>query len=46
MIEEVTRRMRDMELAGPVQKLRSNSHAGIKHMPVRFTPSAPARASA
>ena len=36
MIEEVTRRMRDMELAGPVQKLRSNSHAGIKHMPVRF----------
>ena len=36
MIEEVTRRMRDMELAGPVQRLRSNSHAGIKHMPVRF----------
>jgi cholest-4-en-3-one 26-monooxygenase len=41
MIEEVTRRMRDMELAGPAQRLRSNSHAGIKHMPVRFTPSRP-----
>jgi cholest-4-en-3-one 26-monooxygenase len=42
MIEEVTRRMRDMKLTAPVQRLRSNSHAGIKHMPVRFTPS-PAR---
>jgi cholest-4-en-3-one 26-monooxygenase len=42
MIDEVTRRMRDMELTAPVQRLRSNSHAGIKHMPVRFTPS-PAR---
>jgi cytochrome P450 len=42
MIEEVTRRMRDMRLTAPVQRLRSNSHAGIKHMPVRFTPS-PAR---
>jgi cytochrome P450 len=39
MIEEVTRRMRDMQLTAPVQRLRSNSHAGIKHMPVRFTPS-------
>jgi cytochrome P450 len=39
MIEEVTRRMRDMQLIAPVQRLRSNSHAGIKHMPVRFTPS-------
>lgn len=45
MIEEVTRRMRDMKLTAPVQRLRSNSHAGIKHMPVRFTPSDPARAS-
>jgi cholest-4-en-3-one 26-monooxygenase len=42
MIEEVTRRMRDMQLTAPLQRLRSNSHAGIKHMPVRFTPS-PAR---
>ena len=27
----------DMELAGPVQRLRSNFINGIKHMPVRFT---------
>jgi len=40
MIEAVTRRMRDMQLTAPVQRLRSNSHAGIKHMPVRFTPMA------
>ncbi len=38
MIGEVTRRMRDMRLTAPIQRLRSNSHAGIKHMPVRFTP--------
>ncbi len=38
IIGEVTRRMRDMRLSAPVQRLRSNSHAGIKHMPVRFTP--------
>ena len=38
MFEEVLRRMRDMELAGPVARLRSNFIAGIKHMPVRFTP--------
>ncbi|HEY2104372.1 MAG TPA: cytochrome P450 [Candidatus Binataceae bacterium] len=38
MIEEVTRRMRDMQLTAPVKRLRSNSHAGIKHMPVRFSP--------
>jgi len=28
----------DIELAGPVQRLRSNFINGIKHMPVRFTP--------
>ena len=38
MFEEVTWRMRDMRLTAPVARLRSNSHAGIKHMPVRFTP--------
>jgi hypothetical protein len=27
-----------MELAGPVQRLRSNFINGIKHMPVKFTP--------
>ncbi len=39
MIEEVMARMPDVELAGPVERLRSNFVAGIKHMPVRFTPS-------
>jgi cytochrome P450 len=38
MVEELTRRLPDIELAGPVQRLRSNLVAGIKHMPVRFTP--------
>jgi cholest-4-en-3-one 26-monooxygenase len=40
MIEQVMRRMPDLELAGPPERLRSNFVAGIKHMPVRFTPSA------
>jgi cholest-4-en-3-one 26-monooxygenase len=39
MIEQVMRRMPDLELAGPPERLRSNFVAGIKHMPVRFTPS-------
>jgi cytochrome P450 len=38
MIEEVMRRMPDLEPAGEMQRLRSNFVAGIKHMPVRFTP--------
>ncbi len=38
MIEEVMRRMPDLELAGPTERLRSNFVAGIKHMPVRFMP--------
>jgi cytochrome P450 len=44
MLEEILRRMPDVELAGPVQRLRSNFVAGIKHMPVRFTPRPPQRA--
>ncbi len=43
MLEAINRRMPDLELAGPVERLRSNFVAGIKHMPVRF---APARAEA
>ena len=31
--------MPDIELAGPVRRLRSNFINGIKEMPVRFTPS-------
>ncbi len=38
MFEELLRRLPDMELAGPVSRLRSNFINGIKHMPVRFTP--------
>jgi cholest-4-en-3-one 26-monooxygenase len=38
MFEELLRRLPDIELAGPVRRLRSNFIAGIKQMPVRFTP--------
>ena len=35
---ELSRRLPDIELAGPVARLRSNFINGIKSMPVRFTP--------
>ena len=38
MFEEIFRRLPDIQLAGPVERLRSNFLNGIKHMPVRFTP--------
>ena len=38
MFEELLGRLPDMELAGPVRRLRSNFINGIKRMPVRFTP--------
>jgi cholest-4-en-3-one 26-monooxygenase len=38
MFEELLSRLPDMELAGPVSRLRSNFINGIKHMPVRYTP--------
>ena len=38
-IEQVLDRLPDIELAGDVQRLRSNFINGIKHMPVTFTPS-------
>jgi cholest-4-en-3-one 26-monooxygenase len=40
MFDELLDRLPDIELAGPVQRLRSNFINGIKHMPVRFTPAA------
>ena len=40
MFEEIFRRLPDLELAGPVEHLRSNFINGIKHIPVRFTPTA------
>jgi linalool 8-monooxygenase len=38
MFEELLARVPDMELAGPVSRLRSYFLNGTKHMPVRFTP--------
>jgi cholest-4-en-3-one 26-monooxygenase len=38
MFEELLRRLPDIQLAGPVERLRSNFINGIKRMPVRFTP--------
>ncbi len=38
LFTELLRRFPDMELAGPVARLRSNFLNGIKRMPVRFTP--------
>jgi len=38
LFEELWRRVPDIALAGEVQRLASNGFAGIKHMPVKFTP--------
>ena len=38
MFELMLRRLPDIELAGPVERLRSSFINGIKRMPVRFTP--------
>ena len=38
MFEEILNRMPDVELAGPVRRLRSNFINGLKSMPVAFTP--------
>jgi len=40
IFEELVRRLPDLELAGPVRRLRSNFINGIKTMPIRFTPEA------
>jgi cytochrome P450 len=39
MVDELMRRLPDMELAGPVERMHSIQLFGPKHMPVRFTPS-------
>jgi cytochrome P450 len=38
MIEELLRRLPDVELCGPVERLHSIQLFGPKHMPVKFTP--------
>jgi cholest-4-en-3-one 26-monooxygenase len=40
MFDEILDRLPDIELAGDVQRLRSNFINGIKHMPVKFTSAA------
>jgi cholest-4-en-3-one 26-monooxygenase len=38
IFEELLRRLPDIELAGPVRRLRSNFINGFKTIPIRFTP--------
>lgn len=38
MFEELLRRLPDLQLAGPPERLRSTFIGGIKHLPVTFTP--------
>ena len=38
IFEELFARIPDLELAGEPERLRSNFLAGVKHLPVRFTP--------
>jgi cytochrome P450 len=38
MLKALLTRLEHIELAGKVERLKSNGIAGIKHMPVRFTP--------
>ncbi len=39
MLQALLKRTKQIEIAGKVERLRSNFLAGIKHMPVRFTQS-------
>jgi cytochrome P450 len=36
MLEELLRRFEDFRLDGPIERFRTNKHAGVKHMPVTF----------
>lgn len=38
MFEEILRRLPDIELDGPVRRLRSNFINGVKEMPIKFSP--------
>jgi cholest-4-en-3-one 26-monooxygenase len=40
MFEELLRRLPDIDVTGPVRRLRSTTVSSIKSLPVRFTPSA------
>jgi cholest-4-en-3-one 26-monooxygenase len=39
IFEEILRRMPDIELSGPIRRLRSNFINGYKSIPVKYTPS-------
>ena len=41
MFEELAKRLPDIEATGPAEGLRMNLVHGIKHLPVRFTPTPP-----
>jgi cytochrome P450 len=43
MFRELFRRLPDIEASGPPQPLMSSFIHGVKHLPARFTPRAPAR---
>jgi cytochrome P450 len=36
VLEELLARFRAFELDGPIERFRTNKHAGVKHMPVRL----------
>ncbi|HVN91185.1 MAG TPA: cytochrome P450 [Candidatus Binataceae bacterium] len=46
MLHEVVTRLADIELAGPIERLRSNTIGGIKRMPIRFRAAANAHSAA
>ncbi len=46
MFREVLTRMTDLELAGPVERVRSSLMNGIHAMPVRFSPASPVPSAA
>ncbi|MCB0993566.1 MAG: cytochrome P450 [Acidimicrobiales bacterium] len=45
MFEGLARRLPDIELAGPAERLRNNLLNAIKHLPVRFEPGEPVLAA-
>jgi cytochrome P450 len=44
MLGEVLDRLEAFELAGPVERVRTNKHAGVSHVPLAFRRRAPRRA--
>ncbi len=37
MLDELLDRFESFSFAGPIERFRTNKHAGVKHMPVRFS---------